>query len=296
MTLSETMLRLAPGGRAYLGEGIGDVARYVRGRLHAGGGFLGRGGAPDLYYTVFGIDCFHAVGCELASDATALFLSSFGNGETLDFMHLCCLARCWARVRPGGVDPAVRDRLAERIESFRTPDGGYNAAPGCGHGSMYGCFLAYAARQDLGLPHAEPDRLADSIAALEMEDGYFANERDIDLATTNASVGAVLLLRELGRDVDAKTLDWIAAQAHEVGGFLAGPAAPLPDLVSTATALFALAREGVDLDPLRQSCVDFVESLWQEDGGFCGQWLDETPDCEYTFYGLLSLGCLAEGA
>ena len=26
--------------------------------------------------------------------------------------------------------------------------------------------------------------------------------------------------------------------------------------------------------------------------GFAGSWLDEEADCEYTFYALLSLGCL----
>jgi len=35
-----------------------------------------------------------------------------------------------------------------------------------------------------------------------------------------------------------------------------------------------------------------VQSLWHEDGGFSSQQLDTTTDCEYTYYGLLALGCL----
>ena len=35
--------------------------------------------------------------------------------------------------------------------------------------------------------------------------------------------------------------DWLLARCHPEGGFLAAPGAPIPDLLSTATALHALA-------------------------------------------------------
>jgi hypothetical protein len=38
--------------------------------------------------------------------------------------------------------------------------------------------------------------------------------------------------------------------------------------------------------------LDFVDSLWTNRGGFFGSWLDDTLDCEYTYYGLLALGHL----
>jgi len=65
----------------------------------------------------------------------------------------------------------------------------------------------------------------------------------------------------------------------------------MSDLLSTAVALYALRLASVELGDLREACLDFVDSLWSP-GGFHGCVADRTPDCEYTFYGLLALGSL----
>ena len=70
------------------------------------------------------------------------------------------------------------------------------------------------------------------------------------------------------------------------------PGAPMPDLLSTATALHALAGMHVDLEPIQEPCLDFLDSLWSG-RGFCGSWADDAVDCEYTYYGLLALGHLS---
>ena len=44
---------------------------------------------------------------------------------------------------------------------------------------------------------------------------------------------------------------------------------------------------------LREPCLDFVDSLWTNRGGFFGTWADDTVDCEYTYYALLALGHLS---
>ena len=75
---------------------------------------------------------------------------------------------------------------------------------------------------------------------------------------------------------------------------MAIPAAPVPDLLSTATALHALSLMGVPIDSIRQSCLDFIDSLWSSEGAFYGSLADKTLDCEYTYYGLLALGNLSE--
>ena len=68
----------------------------------------------------------------------------------------------------------------------------------------------------------------------------------------------------------------------------------MPDLLSTATTLHALAALEVRLtEEQTERCLDFVDSLWNADGGFHGNWTDDYLDCEYTFYGLLALGHLS---
>jgi hypothetical protein len=77
------------------------------------------------------------------------------------------------------------------------------------------------------------------------------------------------------------------------GGFKATQGAPLPDLLSTAVALFALSFADEDLRNIKPDCLDFVDSLYS-DGGFGGNVIDQDPDIEYSFYGLLALGALAD--
>ena len=55
---------------------------------------------------------------------------------------------------------------------------------------------------------------------------------------------------------------------------------------------FALQVMGASLDPIREACTEFVDLLWQDNGGFIGHPADDVPDCEYTFYALLALGIL----
>jgi prenyltransferase beta subunit len=88
--------------------------------------------------------------------------------------------------------------------------------------------------------------------------------------------------------------DWLLKQMHPQGGFLAMPRAPLPDLLSTATSLHALACLETTLsNETRELCLDFLDSLWTAEGGFHGHWADDMLDAEYTFYGLLALGHLS---
>jgi hypothetical protein len=72
------------------------------------------------------------------------------------------------------------------------------------------------------------------------------------------------------------------------------PNAPIPDLLSTATALHALAGLQVSFDHLKDACLDFIDSLWTNERLVPRQLgRIEHLDCEYTFYGLLALGHLS---
>jgi hypothetical protein len=80
---------------------------------------------------------------------------------------------------------------------------------------------------------------------------------------------------------------------HPGGGFRAIPDAPIPDLLSTAVILHALDGLQMPLANIKEACLDFVDSLWTNQGGFHGNWADDDLDIEYTYYGLLALGHLA---
>jgi prenyltransferase beta subunit len=282
--------RLAP---KQLGESKALVAAFLRERLNPDGGFQDRAGASDLYYTVFGLDALIALQEELPVDETAAYLDRFRDCEGLDFVHRACLARAWAALRRPPSDPETATRLLAGVERCRTTDGGYAAQPGAAHGTAYAAFLALGAYEDLGRPIPEPDALARSLGRLRASDGSYANHPGMPSGLTTATAAAVLVLHQLETPAERDAGLWLLDRCHARGGFFASPTTPVPDLLSTATALHALSVLHVPIAGLCDPCLDFVDSLWTNRGGFFGTWADDTVDCEYTYYALLALGHLS---
>ncbi|MCX8108456.1 MAG: terpene cyclase/mutase family protein [Verrucomicrobiae bacterium] len=203
--------------------------------------------------------------------------------------------------------------ILSRIEAYRSRDGGYSLAQGSTSGNPYGCFLAVGAYEDLGSEPPNPSGLLLCLNAAAREDGSWTNLAPAaDHAfgsssahgSTLATGAAVAVLERLtglqtasGDHCPAfdlgRTGNWLLKMADPRGGFLAGPLAPVSDLLSTAVAVHTLALLGVSFRHLRDNLLGFVYSLWDERGGFLGYWGDQQPDPEYTFYALMVLGHLA---
>ena len=281
--------RLAPGA---LGDAGDLVPTYLRGSVNADGGFQDRAGNSDLYYTVFGLESLLAFREEPPPGARR-YLEGFGDGASLDFVHLCSLARCWASVSADGPSPDVTAAILQHLETYRSGDGAYAVSRGEPHGTIYASFLALGAAQDLRADVPNRERLLECVIARRAVDGGYANHPGAVEGSTPATAAAVMLLRHLDANADPSASDWLLARCHRDGGFFAAPGAPIPDLLSTATALHALAALHTSFDHLREPCLDFLDSLWTSRGGFFGSWPDDTLDCEYTYYGLLALGHLS---
>jgi len=282
--------RLAPN---LLRDSAELVADYVRDQLNGDGGFSNRAGDSDLYYTVFGLECLTAMRLEPPGNRVKPYLRNFGDGDQLDLVQLTCLARCWANV-PGNLpEDTTCEKILHRIEAHRSSDGGYHPKAGNEFGTLYGCFLALGAYQDLKRPMPDRALMVRCLDALRTADGGFSNERGQDMGLTPPTAAAVSLMRQLEMPIQPAIGDWLLAQCHPEGGFHATPSAPIPDLLSTATALHALSGMHVPIDPVRERCLDFLDTLWSSRGAFHGNWADDELDCEYTYYGLLALGHLS---
>jgi prenyltransferase beta subunit len=285
--------RLAP---KLLGESSDLVRGFVCSQLQPDGGFAGRSGSSDLYYTVFALQALVALQAEVPAPDVRRFLIQYGSGGALDFVHLACLARCWAMSPARALDGAAIAALLSRLEEHRSAEGGYHSRRSAPHGTAYDAFLALGAYQDLGRPVPDPEALVRSVAALRAADGGYSNQRDGRAGATPATAAAVMVLRQFDASIADGTTAWLLARCHPEGGFLAAPGAPMPDLLSTATALHALTALHAPLTPIAERCLDFVDTLWVNRGAFYGTWADEQPDCEYTYYGLLALGHLSLAA
>ena len=294
MSLRLQLLQVARLAPRLLGDSTELVREFFLSRLSAEGAGLDRDGRPDLYYTIFALAGLQAVDAEVPAEKVEAYLNSQGDGAGLDFVHLSALARCWAVIGTERL-PRGRDRaLLERLESFRKSDGGYEGDAKLAHGTAYGAFVALGAYEDLG--HTPPNvvKLIQSLKRLETPDGAWSNFPGAPTGATNATAGAVTLIRHLGFPVNEWVGDWLLAQIHPQGGFRAVPGAPMPDLLSTATTIHALAAMERRLpSEVHERCLDFVDSLWSAQGGFHGHWADDHLDAEYTFYGLLALGHLS---
>ena len=280
--------RLAP---KQLGESRDLVAAFLRSHTNPDGGFQDRAGVSDLYYTVFGLDALIALQEDVPAEQTAAYLRAC-DPASLDFVHAACLARGWAAIRRLP-HPDVIQQVLARIEACRSADGGYATSAGALHGSAYAAFLALGAYQDFGHALPAPDRVLASIRGLRAADGGYANQPGLTSGITPATAAAIMVLRHLGEQPDRDAGMWLLDRCHKSGGFFAVPAAPVPDLLSTATALHALSAVGVPVSGVREPCLDFVDSLWTNRGGFFGTWADDAADCEYTYYALLALGHLS---
>ena len=286
------MLQVARLAQKSLGDAADSVVTFLRNQLNDDGGFKDRAGASDLYYTVFGLDGLIALRADLPASRVHAYLRTFDPAK-LDFVHTSCLARCYAALPPDLRATAPRDAILARVESFRAADGAYNATPHSKFGTLYGCFLALGAYEDLGLPIPDPQALLTCADNLRADDGGYANQRDFPTGLTPSTAAAATLMRHLGRAPDPALPQWLLARCHPEGGFFATPLAPIPDLLSTATALHALAGMHTDFTHLKEPCLDFLDTLWSSQGAFYGNWSDDALDCEYTFYALLSLGHLS---
>lgn len=285
------MLRAARAAPTLLRDARPGVIEFLHAQFNADGGVRDRAGASDLYYTVFAVDALCALEAEVPVELLTRYLRTFGDGAELDLVHLACLARCWSAVEGGTLDRAAASCILQRIETHRSGDGGYARKPHAVTGAVYDCFLGLGAYQDLGTVPPDGAALGRCVLSLQTADGAFGSEHTPKLGTTPTTAAAIVLLHELGVAVPQTAADWLLARARPDGGFAATPVSPLPDLLSTGTAVHALATVDRPLAELKEPCLDFLDSLWTG-RAFRGHWADEFADCEYTFYALLALGHL----
>ena len=155
MSLRLEMLQVARLAPKVLGDSAGLVREFLLSQQNSDGGFKDRAGTSDLYYTAFALKGLRVLDTQPATEKVTGYLRSFKDGDKLDFIHLCCLARCWASLRETPSE-SFRSAILRCIDNYRTSDGGYQPTRRA-HGNAYGCFLALGAYQDFNTALPDPD-------------------------------------------------------------------------------------------------------------------------------------------
>jgi geranylgeranyl transferase type-2 subunit beta len=267
------------------------------------GGFAGREGGSDLYYTGFALRALSITGQLYGEPAerTAAFLQDrlTGRETIIDFLSLIYGAALIDAAAGVDVfrhaDPTWRDAVAASLESLRCEDGGYAKSHEGRAGSTYHTFLVVLCQQLIERPTPAPERVIEFLRSQQEEEGGFREIRVQKRAGTNPTAAAVAVLRifdALDHQTRESTLDFLADMQTDEGGLRANTRIPFADLLSTFTGLLTLldlgAAEEINLPAVER----YVRSLERPEGGFHGAALDEGTDVEYTFYGLGCLGLL----
>jgi geranylgeranyl transferase type-2 subunit beta len=296
--------RLANGLAALPDDARARHARYLLAAQRDDGGFAGREGGSDLYYTGFALRGLALLG-ELygppAENAAAFLRSRLGGQESIvDFFSLVYGAALVDSA--AGIDifreagPAWKTNVAALLETFRRSDGGYAKGPEGTASSTYHTFLVLLCLELAERRPQEPERIVAFLHSQRAEEGGFREIRASKRAGTNPTAAAIAALQMLGALDDTtreETREFLAEMQTDEGGLRANTRIPIADLLSTFTGLLTLQDLGgageIDIDAVRQ----FVRSMERDEGGFHGAAWDTAHDVEYSFYGLGCLGLLA---
>ncbi|MCI0358443.1 MAG: terpene cyclase/mutase family protein [Planctomycetaceae bacterium] len=302
--LQELTIRLAVGLAALPADARTRHSRYLLAAQREDGGFAGREGGSDLYYTGFALRGLALLG-ELygppAEKAAGFLRSRMGGQESIvDFFSLVYGAALLDTA--AGIDifaeagPGWKSNVAALLETFRRPDGGYAKGPEGTASSTYHTFLVLLCLELAERQPPESEQIVAFLHSQRAEEGGFREIRASKRAGTNPTAAAIASLRMLDALDEATrqdTLDFLAEMQTDEGGLRANTRIPIADLLSTFTGLLTLqdlgGAEAIDLAGVRQ----FVHSLAREEGGFHGAAWDTAHDVEYSFYGLGCLGLLS---
>jgi geranylgeranyl transferase type-2 subunit beta len=279
--------------------------RYLLEAQNPDGGFSGREGGSDLYYTGFALRSLavlQALNPDVCGKCASFLRTKLtGSAHVVDFFSL--VVSCYLVPLGGGPDlladapPDWKDRVAATLETFRTPDGGYGKNPGAPHGSTYTSFLVTLCLQLLDRPNPEPEKLAAFVRSRRRPDGGYVEISAMKRSGTNPTAAGVGLLQILGGMTDEEklgTAEFLAALPSPFeGGLRANDRIPAADLLSTFTGGWTLDQLGfaqkLDWTKVRE----YAEQCARATGGFRGGLWDDRTDVEYTFYGLGTLALAA---
>lgn len=259
-------------------EALALMRHFVQERMTANGVFMDKSGREDIYYTSFGMLLSHVLGIRRNCEATRLWLDTIDSNQ-LDMVHYA------AYVRSRMINEWEQNKIEFLLKNIKRkairPLASFEVVPNMDAESPYAQFILYSLCEDTG--NTPP---VANLTSYRIDGGGYANTRQ-GSPSTNATAAALMVAGQSAGYTSTRDAEWLRDEQKPSGGWCAEQNTPLPDLLSTATALFALHCYGIKP---RYSATDFIEGHWLDNGGFAATLLDDESDVEYLFYGLLALG------
>lgn len=298
--LQDLTFRLAAGAVQLPEEIRQRHATWLLKQQNEDGGFSGREGGSDLYYTGFALRALMILDAldPLPAAAAADFLRSRldkkeGIVDLISLVYGAAVLQLIAGIDVlADADGQWPQNLSALLESLRREDGGYAKSSEGRAGSTYQTFLTLLCYELIDIPVPQPQRAIDFLQRHEHPQGGFLEIRvgkRPGVNPTAAAIGALKTLDALTPQIISRTVDFLAEMQTDEGGLAANTRIPLADLLSSCTGLITLADLGatqvVSLEKLR----NYATQMQRDTGGFAGFVMDPGQDVEYTFYGLATL-------
>lgn len=271
------------------------------------GGFRGREGDSDLYYTGFAVRGLAILGGLTAEECEAVGsfirqqpLSRLSVIDLVSWLYSGLVVQLSGGEDPfSGADDDWTDQIANTLESVRTDDGGYAKTTEGAAGSTYHSFLVALTYELIGREVPQPNRLIQFLYDRQRDDGGFVEIAPMRRSGTNPTAAAVALLQKFGAmddEIREDVRDFLRDVRSGEGGFQANSRIPFADGLSTFTGLLTVQDleldDVVSSDKIERFITDKQHGLELPPGGFRGAAWDTQADVEYTFYGLGNLGLL----
>lgn len=267
------------------------------------GGWGGREGDSDLYYTSFALRSLAILGSltgEVADRAGQFLLRRTQSQESiidlLSMVYGAALIEAATEKNPlQGNRDIWQSRMQSMLHQLRRSDGGFARTLEANVGSTYQTFLVAICLELMGYSLPADDPCVKFLLAQRRADGGFLEVRVAKRSGTNPTAAAIGALRTLGaldQEVAETAADFLVNIQTEEGGYQANTRMPLPDLLSTFTASVTLWDLGFLEESDIASAFQYGLSMARSSGGFAGFELDPAEDIEYTFYGLGLLSLL----
>lgn len=304
MYLIQLADRVATGLKKIAADRVEQHRTFLLSQQIESGGFRGREGDADLYYTGFAVRGLAVSGGMDAACAgnVARYLRTIdpcklGVIDLLSWLYSALVVQA-----ADGTDllKEIPDdfvvQVIASIESNRTDDGGYAKSTEGALGSTYQSFLVALTYELLGQKMPRRNAMVQFLFDRQRDDGGFVEIAPMKRSGTNPTAAAVALLRLLNAmesDIADDVLGFLTDVVSTEGGFQANTRIPFADGLSTFTGLLTAQELGRrDLISPDKILHWVTNSLELPEGGFRGASWDQQADVEYTFYGLGILGLL----
>ncbi|KAA6332656.1 hypothetical protein EZS27_018864 [termite gut metagenome] len=261
------------------------IRRYIESQKDSRVLFMDKSRKEDAYYTAFGLMLSYLFGVRIDIREARQRLENLAIDRG-DLIHYAAYIRSLMLLELLNGKP-LQLFFRNIFVGNKTEIPVFTSFPHNDIRSPYSQFILVSLMEDMHRRTGNSGKIIESLCAYKVPGGGYSNIAGGSTASVNATSAALSVIGQLEEYHTHDDVDYLYRSQDESGGFYAAGQALVPDILSTATALFVLHCYGVSprINPER-----FIEAHWLESGGFAPTLLEENSDIEYTFYGVLALG------